>query len=358
MNSRTFEAGDAFRERSRLDIAIMGPSGSGKTKSALRLADGIARVNGGDTWLIDTNNRRSLHHAPKPGESHVPGVNHRFKVLHMPPPYGPADWGAAFERCIREGARRIIADSFSDEWEGEGGILDMHEAELDRRAGSDFDKRDRMNQAAWIVPKREHKRLRLWMFQQPVDWIITFRAQEKSKPAKGKGIEELGMQPVGAQDVIFELLLKCLLPAQADGKPVWNPEVIHERKLVKLPGWFRDLFASSPQLSEDLGEQLARWAAGGDVAAPSPTPTSTPADRPDFAARLDACRSRAEIDAVERDIKAAWPRVPAAARKVIEAAGARANARYPRARASGAPADAGHGDRPPTPEEEAALDAQ
>lgn len=318
--TRSFEAGDAFRERSRLDIAIMGPSGSGKTKSALRLADGIARITGGDTWLVDTNNRRSLHHAPKPGEPHVPGVNHRFKVLHMPPPYSPADWGAAFERCIREGARRIIADSFSDEWEGEGGILDMHEAELDRRAGNDYDKRDRMNQAAWIMPKREHKRLRLWMFQQPVDWIITFRAQEKSKPAKGKGIEELGMQPLGAPDVIFELLLKCLLPPQADGKPIWNPEIVHERKLVKLPGWFRDLFASNPVLSEDLGEQLARWAAGADLAA---TPGST-ASQPTLLERIDACMSRALLADLEVEVKSSWPKLSAQQRKALEAAGVRA----------------------------------
>lgn len=324
--TRTFESGPARRERTPIAIGIVGPSGSGKTKSALRLADGMARVGGGATWLVDTNNRRSLHHAP----------DHAFIALHMPPPYSPVDYGAAFEHAITGGARRIIVDSISDEWEGEGGVLDMHEDELDRMAGNDYQKRERCNQAGWIRPKREHNRLRLWMFQQPIDWILTFRAKEKTKPAskadKAQGekdaIIDLGWQPLGAEDLVYELLLKCLLRPQCDGKPVWTSEVLHERALMKLPGWFRDLFATSPQLDEGIGEQLARWAAGGDVAAPAraatsstatsrPTtsvpPASQPPARPHAAVlveRYDACTSRETLEQIKADARAVWESIP------------------------------------------------
>lgn len=342
MTARTFESGPARRERTLIAVGIIGPSGSGKTKSALRLVDGMARVGGGATWLIDTNNRRSLHHAPQRGESHQPGVNHVFDVLHMPPPYSPADFGAAFKHCIGAGARRIIVDSFSDEHEGEGGVLDMHDAELDRRAGkTDYAARDRMNSAAWIPVKREHNKLKLWMFQQPVDWIITFRAKEKSKPAKGKGIEDLGWQPLGAEDILFELLLKCLLPPQADGKPIWTSDVMAERKWMKLPGWFRTLFATNPVLDESIGEQLARWAAGADVVAaaaapPSASVTVTTSPAPSIADRLDAARDGAELAAVEADIPAAWAKLRQPERDAINAAGKRAHARVKAAAAAAA----------------------
>lgn len=288
---RTFESGPARRERTPLALGIVGPSGSGKTKSALRLADGMARVGGGETWVVDTNNRRSLHHADA----------HRFVALHMPPPYAPSDYGAAFEHAIKSGARRIIVDSISDEWEGEGGVLDMHEEELTRRAGQNYADRDKHNMAAWIRAKREHNKLKLWMFQQPVDWILTFRAKEKIKPVKGKGPEDQGWQPLGADDLIYELLLKCLLRPQADGTPVWTSDIIHERALIKLPGWFRDLFTGGPQLSETIGEQLARWAAGGDV-----TAAATAAKPLTLIDRFEACSSLAEWVALDAEAESLW----------------------------------------------------
>jgi hypothetical protein len=345
MTARSFESGPAKRERTHVAIGIVGPSGSGKTKSALRLADGMARVSGGETWLIDTNNRRSLHHAE----------DHRFNVVHMPPPYSPNDYADAVEHAIKGGARRLIIDSISDEWEGEGGVLDMHADELELKSkgnsgelkskGNSGD-RDRHNMSAWIQPKRHHNRFRLWLFAQPVDLILTFRAKEKIKPVKGGQPEDLGWQPLGAEDLIYELLLKCLLRPQSDGRPVWTSDVIHEKALIKLPGWFRDLFTSGAQLDEGIGEKLAQWAAGGvpapaRAAQPSSRPAAQPAgsaaaqqSRPTFAERFDSAEF-ADIKPIGAELRAAWKNLSAEVRDAGLAAEARAVALAKRAQAAG-----------------------
>jgi hypothetical protein len=324
MGERVFECGPARRERTPLAIGVIGPSGSGKTKSALRLADGMARVVPGDTWVVDTNNRRSLHHAD----------DHKFIALHMQPPYSPSDFGQAFQHAIKSGARRIVVDNMSDEWDGEGGVLDMHEDELDRRTNGDDKARDKMNAAAWITPKRVHNRLKLWMFNQPVDWILTFRAKEKTKPVTGKGMQDQGWQPIGAEDLIYELLLKCLLRPQADGRPTWTSNIVQEQALMKLPGWFRELFTNAPVLSEDIGEKLARWAAGASVPAPDrsgPAPVASPTRErhvdPDpikLIARFDACTGHDDLTAIDRDVRSVLDRIPQAARGALTEAATRA----------------------------------
>lgn len=328
---RRFESGSARRERSPISIGIVGPSGSGKTLSAILVCEGMARVTPGDTWLIDTNNRRSLHHAD----------DHKFSVVHMPPPYSPSDWRAACQHAIDKGARRIIPDSISDLHEGEGGILDMHEQYIDERTNGAEDPkvRDRWNMAAWKYVKREQLRLKLWMIQQPVDWIFTFRAKEKIKVEGGGKPVDMGWQPLGPEELIYELLFKCLLRPQADGRPTWTSNIIHEQALMKLPGFFRDLFRDNPPLSAEIGEKLARWQAGADIAAPVPTATSSrrtssPAD--DLVARFSACALPETLEVLKEETRRVWDSLPKGeARTRVKRASEDAEARIDAAMSAG-----------------------
>jgi len=52
----------------------------------------------------------------------------------------------------------IVVDSMTHEWAGEGGVLEMQEAELERMAGNDWEKRERVKMASWIKPKMAHKK--------------------------------------------------------------------------------------------------------------------------------------------------------------------------------------------------------
>jgi ABC-type oligopeptide transport system ATPase subunit len=255
---RSFEDKPAERVATTLLVALVGASGSGKTFSALRLATGIQKVSGGEIYLVDTESRRALHYADR----------FKFRHVQFDPPFSPADYLAAFEHCVSKGAKIVIYDSASHEHDGKGGTLDMHEDELDRMAGDNHGRRQALNFPAWALPKREHAKFKLRVVQANVTCIFCFRAKEKVKmPRKGSGDKdmiELGWQPLGEADLVYEMGLRCLLPPGSDGVPRWTSDAAAETETFKLPIQFRGIFPPGKpvQLSESVGEDLARWAAG------------------------------------------------------------------------------------------------
>lgn len=267
--AREFRAVAAVRERVPLWIGLVGASGSGKTFSALRLATGMAKVYGDGVSLVDSEAKRSRHYADQ----------FKFNVVDFAAPFGPLDYLAAFQHCAERGAKTIISDSFSHEWEGAGGVLEQHDAECDRLSKEWRTGRDKVNFSAWQRPKADHRRLRDWMIQSGLNFILCYRAREKLKVVQGKQPLPLGWQPIGADDMIFEATLNCLLMPGGKGCPEWHPSEDAERAMIKLPGQFEALFKERRPLDEATGEALARWAAGGTAAttagASSPGSTTT-----------------------------------------------------------------------------------
>lgn len=358
MKERTFQVEPARRERTIVTVGFVGYSGSGKTVSLLRFAAGMQEAIGGRTALVDSNLKRSLYYAPRPGEKPVRGQTFDFDHVHFTPPFDPPSCRAAFQVAIDRGATRILWDCASDEWEGQGGVLDMHDRAIDemidrkRDKGSnepDWKLRDRLSNTAWIKVKRAHLELRLWMWQQPVDWLISFRAKQKvdvAKQSKSSGAaagkskdrddkDERSWQPIGSDELVYDLMLRCLLPPGSDGTPNWTPVTEKEKLLVKPPpGPIRELLRAHPQVNEELGYQIARWATGHDIeirptrpapasgaapAASSPTATSSrttsapPAGRPLAAVlveRYDACTSRETLELIKADARASWESIP------------------------------------------------
>ncbi len=102
------------RKAAKIKLALQGPSGSGKTMSALLLASGIA------DWskiaVIDTENHSADLYA------HLGDYN----VLQLSKPFTPERYIKAIESCEQADMDVIIIDSVSHEWEGSGGILDLH----------------------------------------------------------------------------------------------------------------------------------------------------------------------------------------------------------------------------------------
>lgn len=245
--TRTFIAAPAERAQSQLSIGIMGSSGSGKTYSALRLATGMQRVTGGDVYVLDADAKRSLHYAE------------RFKFMHVPftAPYSPADFHEAITYCIKRGAKTIVIDGASMMHEGAGGLLEMQEAELKRMGGN-----MKLSLPAWKMPKRELLKLRMAITEMPANFIFCFRAKDKIKP-NGNTMEELGFMPIMDKEFMYELTLNALLMPGADGVPTWKSQEAGEKLMIKLPEQFRTmLMDGQTSLSEDVGEMLARWAAG------------------------------------------------------------------------------------------------
>jgi hypothetical protein len=253
--TRTFETTPAVRSQVPLLIGLVSPSGAGKTYSALRLATGIQRVAGGEIFVVDTESRRSLHYADK------------FKFQHTPfvAPFGPLDYLAAIEHCIGKGAKTIIIDSASHEHEGPGGVLEMHEREIERMMEAWKTTREKVQLGAWAKPKQERRRLINTLLQMPCNFILCFRAKEKLKVEKGKEPKEQGWMPIAGDEWIYEMTLNCLLLPNAGGIPTWNPDGEGSQKIVKIPEQFRSLMLDKyldKPLSEEIGQELALWAAG------------------------------------------------------------------------------------------------
>lgn len=105
----------AERTQAKIKLALQGPSGSGKTYSALLLAYGLV-----NDWskvaVIDTENHSADLYA------HLGGYN----VLSLSKPFNPERYIDAIDLCEKSGIEVIIIDSISHEWDGSGGILEVH----------------------------------------------------------------------------------------------------------------------------------------------------------------------------------------------------------------------------------------
>ena len=255
--TRTFETKDAVRKNIPLIIGIMGTSAAGKTMSALRLATGIQRVCPGDIHVIDTENGRALHYAD----------DFKFKHLNFGAPFGPLEYLAAIEQTLAKKPSTIIVDSMSHEHEGPGGVLEMHATEHKRLGGSEG-----VNMLAWAKPKGERQRLINSIQQMNANFIFCFRAKDKIKmdpkaQRKEDKVRKMGFMAIAGEDFVYEMVTCALLMPGAEGVPTWNPTQEGEILMVKRPKYFRKLFsdAGNKPLDEDIGESMARWAAGENI---------------------------------------------------------------------------------------------
>ncbi len=241
-------------------VGLTGPSGCGKTYSALRLATGMQRVTGGEIYVIDTEARRALHYADQ----------FDFKHLELTEPFSPLDYLAAIEFCQKQGAKIIVVDSMSHEHEGPGGVLAMHDMELDRMAGkTDFAKRERVKFGAWAKPKAQRRKLIGATLRLGINAIFSFRAKEKIKIVAGKNPVALGWQGICGDEFLYEMTINCLLYPGADGVPNWKPDERGEAVMLKKPMHLASVFKDGQPLSEETGEGLARWAQGDAAEVPA-----------------------------------------------------------------------------------------
>lgn len=275
MNSYTFT--DAVRDDTSLLIAIAGASGSGKTFSALKLATGLAQ--GEPIFGIDTEAKRMLHYASQ----------FKFKHLDMRPPFTPEAFMAAIHTAEQAGAKVIIVDSMSDEYEGVGGLQEMHDDEVARIARKPFDQLegwqiDKFNAPAWKVPKTRHKIKLISPLRQVRCYVIfCMRAEEKIRFVKVRddqgrektAIEQAGWTPIAEKRFMYDMTISFTVTPEAPGVPL-----IRDGQAVygKLQQQHLAFFPEGRRVDENAGRQLRAWAQGDtdDVA-----PTGTTAQRLD-----------------------------------------------------------------------------
>lgn len=308
---REFHISPAVRRSVGLLIGLVGPSSSGKTYSALRLATGIQQVCGGDIDVIDTEKGRALYYADK----------FKFNHLAFDAPFSPDDYLEAIRFCARRGSKTILIDSMSHEHEGPGGVLEWHETETKRLAAKWKCSEEKAQMAAWSTPKKARRRLINEILQMNVNLIMTFRAKEKIKMVPGKDPVALGWQPICGDEFMYEMVLQALLLPGSEGRPMWKPEVPAERAMIKLPSQFREMFAdpASSQLTEKVGEDLAKWAAGG---------VKGNSDVDTLVADYAKCAAAVELFALEERRSAMWKKIPAADKSRLKEASDNASHRF------------------------------
>lgn len=245
-------------------IGFYGKSGGGKTLSSLLVARGIAGPKG-RIVVIDTENRRASIFADV--------VVGGYSVINVAPPFSPERYWEAIQ-AAESASDVIVVDSFSHEWAGEGGVLDMQEGELERMAGDNWSKREACKMSSWIKPKMAHKRLveRLLRLSQPL--IVCLRGEEKThmdKDDKGKTQVHTDKfsSPIADPRFIFEMLIH----AEVFAKPNDAGHMIGGYlRITKIT--HHDIISLLPKNGEQIGiahgEALARWCLGGKAQAPAP----------------------------------------------------------------------------------------
>lgn len=258
------------REGVQLLIGIAGPSASGKTLSALKLAAGLSE--GKPFAYVDTESGRALHYADD------------FDFLHteLDEPFSPGRYREVLAEAAKTNPPVIVIDSMTHEHAGPGGVLAMHEAELDRRAGDDFKKREALKMSAWIKPKQERKLLIGDLLRVRCHLILCFRAEEKVdivRDEKGKTqvipkrtvAGHVGWIPVCGKEYPYELTLSLVMTPDRPGMP----------QPIKIMDQHRPLVPLDEPLSEKTGQRLAAWARGG-------TSTTSGMSKGDFSAKIRA----------------------------------------------------------------------
>lgn len=257
-------------------MAIAGPTGCGKTESAMRLARGFVGP-GKKFCIIDTEERRALYKKAR----YQP-----WDHLDLKAPYTPERYAEALEVARAQGYGAVIVDSWSHCWNGEGGVSDDAEAELEKivdRVG--LKAAEKMAGLAWSKPKQRIKRIvSRVIIRYPALLIFCLRSEPKIKYVKIEGkttVVDAGFVPICEKSFMFDMLIACKMESlEMDGKP-GVPIHIKELEQELLP-----VFLPGEQISEKTGERLAAYAgAAASGSASSATPAATageylnPADR-------------------------------------------------------------------------------
>jgi hypothetical protein len=279
----SYEFRPAKRENVPLLVGLAGYTGSGKTYSALLLAKGLA---GGKPFaVIDTENGRASHYAD----------DFDFETTDLRAPFRPEIYADAIQAAEKAGYPVVVVDSMSHEYAGDGGLLDWHESELQRMAGDDYKRREALTFAAWVKPKMEHKRMVSRLLQVGAHVILCFRAEEKIEIVRkdGKTVVQPkrtltggsldGWIPITEKTLPYEMTLNFLLSPSAPGVP----------RPIKLQEQHRAFFPEGKPITEEMGVQLAEWAAGGKPKRTRKPKADTPT--PDADIQLDTLPAPDEL---------------------------------------------------------------
>lgn len=245
----------AERRQAKIKMALQGPSGSGKTMGALFIAFGLCQ-DWGKIAVIDTENFSASLYA------HLG----KFRVLNITAPFTPEKYMEAIRFCSEAGIEVIVIDSISHEWEGSGGILDIHS----NMTGNSF--------TNWGKITPRHNAFIQAILQSPVHIIGTIRSKQDYvlSERNGKQVpEKVGLKGVTKEGMDYEFTI------------VLDVDIKHNAIASKDR---TGLFMDKPEfrILAETGQQILSWCQQGVSLSPEET----------LAEQIDACNSYEELKAL------------------------------------------------------------
>ncbi len=227
------------RSSARIRVALQGTSGSGKSYSSLLLAYGLCK-----DWkkiaVIDSEHQSASLY------SHLGEYN----VLNLTAPYTPERYIEAIDTCEKAGMEVIVLDSLSHEWEGDGGILDMHS----QLAGNSF--------TNWAKLTPRHNALVQKILASNCHIVATVRSKQDYVIVEknGKNVpEKVGMKGVQRENLeydftlFFELDIYNNATCTKDRTQLFNPRMpfkIDSSTGSKILDWCCNGNSETKELSE------------------------------------------------------------------------------------------------------------
>lgn len=238
----------ATRKQARARIAIDGPAGSGKTYTALTAAKSLA--NGGKIAVIDTER----------GSASLYADEFDFDVVELGN-FNPRNYIQAIREAERENYAVIVIDSMSHAWEGEGGVLDMHDAAVKRQKTEN-------SFTAWKDVTPVHREFVDAILQSPCHIIVTMRSKMEYVQEGGK-VRKVGMAPIQRSGTEYEFTLVC--------------DMDIEHNLIVSKSRYK-LLADKMQKMPDVHffNSFRDWLNSGDAVVTPPAPVKVEAPKPEM----------------------------------------------------------------------------
>ena len=252
----------AIHIRRPLRLTLMGPSGGGKTWTALAVATELARQEGGEVVLVDTERRSGALYA-----NDFPA----YSVIPFDPPYHPSRYLEACQAGVEAGAKVIIIDSLSHAWSGQGGLLDeVDKAAARNRGGNSFN--------AWKSLTPIQNALVDGILALPCHVIVTVRVKTKYlvEERNGKSVpRKVGTVPIQREGLEYEFDIVGYMD------PERNQLTVEKTRCSALNG------AVIAKPGADVARTLLHWLDAGapgaesqSTAAPATPPTRDPRPAP------------------------------------------------------------------------------
>lgn len=247
----------AARHRCKIKMALQGPSGSGKTYSSLLLAYGLT-----NDWskiaVIDTEN----------GSANLYAHLGDYSVMTLTAPYSPERYKEAVEQAVNAGFECLVIDSLSHEWNGSGGVLDIHS----NIPGNSF--------TAWAKVTPRHNACMQAILNSDIHVVATMRSKTDyvMSERNGKQVpEKVGLKATQREDAEYEFTLVFEL----------NP---HHIAFVSKDrtGLFKTMYEQ--RITAETGQTIRNWCNQGDEVT-----AEAPAAEQDFKEVIDQCQTLAEL---------------------------------------------------------------